>query len=206
MAYLELPHPFKSDFSLDEAILRRRSVRQFDDFPLTIQQLSNLLWAGSGITGCLPGAKLRAAPSAGATYPIEVYVLVNGITGISNGIYHYLAKMHHIELRNHASAKDIVGFALRQKFILRASVTFILTAVPSRTIRRYGNRAFRYIHLEAGHIAQNIMLESVALGLVSVPVGAFDDDKLNKFLGFAKKEEIVVYLVSAGFSSEERKF
>lgn len=198
MNSLELPRPAENSFPLDEAILSRRSVRQFSGKPVTMQQLSNLLWAAAGVTGRLAGVDLKTAPSAGATYPIEIYLLVNGITDLSNGIYHYLPDTHYIQQKSPATANDIVGFALRQRFILRANVTFILTAVPSRTALRYGERAVRYIYLEAGHIAQNIMLESVALGLGSVPVGAFDDDRLNEFLGFTETEKMVVYLVSAG--------
>lgn len=198
MSLIELPQPIKSNFSLDKAILQRRSVRQFNVEPLTIQQLSNLLWTASGVTGYLPEASLRTAPSAGATYPIEVYALINNVIGLDSGVYHYLADTHHLKLIKYTTATSIVNSVLRQRFILRAGITFILTAMPSRTIRRYGNRAWRYIYMEAGHIAQNIMLESVALGLSSVPVGAFDDEKINEYLGFIGTEQVAVYLVSVG--------
>lgn len=200
---VKLPEPLKYDFSLDEALSRRRSIRQFSDKPVNLQQVSNILWAAAGITDRLAGTMLRTAPSAGATYPMEFRVIANNVDELEQGLYHYRVDEHFlVELELGEVAKNMVEFARTQTFITRAPLTIVLSAIPSRTSQRYGQRATRYIFTEAGHIAQNIMLESVSLDLVSVPIGAFNDDKLNQFFGFDGKEEAVVYLVSIGYKSK----
>lgn len=186
---ITLPAPQFDGKPLEECIARRRSIRNFKNADLTEQQIANLLWAAQGITDSTRG--LRAAPSAGATYPLEVFVAKN------DGLFRYLPKTH--QLRREKSTdlrKEIGRAALDQEFIADAGVVIVIAAVPERTARRYGERAEQYIACEVGHCAQNIHLAAVALGLGSVPVGAFDEKKLHAALGLTGEEPM--YVVPVG--------
>ncbi|UCF70095.1 MAG: SagB/ThcOx family dehydrogenase [candidate division WOR-3 bacterium] len=187
---VNLPAPDFTDASIEGCIQKRRSVRGYRDKELTLGQMSNILWAAQGITEQTRG--FRAVPSAGATYPLEIFVAKK------DGLYRYLPGSH--TLKREAGKdlrKDIARAALGQGFISEAGMVVLITAVFERTALRYGDRAVRYVHIEAGHCAQNIHLEAVALGLGSVPVGAFRDGELIKLLQL--KQEEPLYIIPVGY-------
>ncbi len=174
--------------SLEEAIRKRRSVRDYSDEPLTLEELARLLFYGLGVTGS-PGYK-RAAPTAGGLTPIELYPVVNNVADLERGLYHYDALAHHLHpLRQGDLRREIAKACLEQDFLANAAVVLVLTAVHRRTAWKYGERAYRYVLLDAGHAAENIQLEATALGLGSCPIGAFFDDELNRLLGLEAEEE-----------------
>jgi len=193
---MKLPKPnLKGTVSVEEAIARRRSIRRFKKRPLTIKQISQLLWACQGITD--PINKLRAAPSAGATYPFETYVVVGDVEGLEDGVYHYEPETHSITLVRSGDLRRLLAIAcLRQMFIEEAPATIVLAAVFERTKRYYGERAYRYISMEAGHIGENLHLQCVAMGLGTVMVGAFYDNDVKTVLGI---DEHPLYVMPVGY-------
>lgn len=187
---IRLPEPrLDGARSLETVLAHRRSVRQFLSDALSLEQLSQLLWSGQGMTS---RDGLRAAPSAGALYPLELYVAT------AEGLDHYVVGEHALDRRSNRDLRDAIRrAALDQECITSAPAVFVLAAVYSRTEREYGERARRYVHMDAGHAAQNLLLQAEALGLAGVPVAAFDDDELHGILGL-KREESPVYLVPVG--------
>ena len=190
---IKLPSPqLKSKVSLEETILRRRSVRRYRREPLDLPQLSQILWSAQGITGT---RGFRAAPSAGATYPLEIFVVVGKqgvIAGeakqapaeLQAGIYHYEAASHSLILHKPADLRpDLARATLDQEFIIDAPVHIVICALYHRTSYRYGRRGERYVHIEVGHVGENIHLQVVALGLATVEVGAFHDEEVRTVLG-----------------------
>lgn len=191
-----LPEPVSTGKSLEECLAQRRSTRSFTDDTLTHEQISTLLWAAQGITDTTRG--FRTAPSAGATFPLETYVVTD------KGIFLYDPGRHHVTLIKAGDERASLAKACWNQACVRgAPVSIVLCAVPERTSGRYGERAMRYIYMEAGHVAQNIHLEAVALGLGSVPVGAFDDDALARLLDLneAEQKTIPLYVISIGVPS-----
>ena len=188
---LPLPPPLgEGAISVEEALARRRSQRAFKPGPLTSVELGQLLFAAQGMTD--PGTGRRAAPSAGATYPLETYV----VTG--DGLFRYLVRGHALQcLRKGDHRAQLAAAALDQECLRDAAAVVVFTAVPERTTRRYGERGIRYIHMEVGHAAENLHLQAVALGLGSVPVGAFDDEEVAAVLGIAAPA-VPLYLVAVG--------
>jgi len=186
---IKLPLPQFTNASLEECIQKRRSIRSFKDKELTEQEISNILWSAQGITDSING--FRAVPSAGATYPLEIFVAKK------DGVFRYIPSGHKLKKELDGDLRrEIARAALNQNFIANAGIVIIITAVIERTSWRYGERAIRYINNEVGHCAQNIHLEAVALGLGSVPVGAFDDGALKKILKL--KEEEPLYIIPVG--------
>ena len=198
---LKLPEPsYKSPVSIEEAILVRRSIREYADKPLTLKQLSQILWAAQGITERRWG--FRAAPSAGATYPLEVYVVVKGggVEDLDPGIYHYLPASHEIELVKPGDySRDLMRAALGQEWVLEAAVNLVINAVYERTTRRYGERGYRYVYMEVGHVGQNIYLQCVSLGLACVVIGAFYDDEVKRIVGGIGEP---LYIIPVGVKKE----
>ena len=180
----------KGTLSVEEALAKRRSVRAFLDDTLTLEQLSQILWAAGGITEA--GRGLRAAPSAGGTYPLEIYLSTPG------GVFHYVPAKHVLADMKKEDIRAGLGLAaLAQPWITTAPAIVILAAVPERTMHRYGERGRMYIHMEAGHVAQSIHLQAVAIGLGSVPVGAFNEAEVAKLIGLPPGET-PVYLIAVG--------
>jgi len=181
---IKLPPPqLKGKMSLEEAIAKRRSIRKYRSESLTLSQLSQILWSAQGITGA---GRLRAAPSAGATYPLELFVFVGrqAIEGLQAGIYHYDVDSHSLVLHWPGDLREeLARAALDQGFIAKAPVDIIICALYSRTSYTYGRRGERYVHMEVGHVGENIHLQAVALSLATVEVGAFDDEEVRKVLG-----------------------
>ena len=196
-AIINLPSPrLKGEVSLEETILKRRSVRRYRREPLDLCQLSQILWSAQGITG---SRKFRAAPSAGATYPLEVFVVVGkqGVIAdeskqppqeLQAGIYHYDAHSHALSLGKAADLRpDLARATLDQEFTIDAPVAIVICALYHRTSYRYGNRGERYVHMEVGHVGENIHLQAVALGLATVEVGAFRDEEVREVLGLEEQ-------------------
>jgi len=181
---LKLPEPsYKSPVSIEEALLLRRSIREYEDKPLTLQQVSQLLWAAQGIT--LPTYGFRTAPSAGATYPLEVYVAVKegGVKELQAGIYHYLPRSHELELVKLGDySMELMRAALDQEWVRDAAINLVINAVYERTTRRYGDRGMRYVHMEVGHVGQNVYLQCISLGLACVVIGAFYDEEVKRII------------------------
>lgn len=195
----QLPVPDFQGMAVEEAIKKRRSIRSYSGKPMNMAELSGLLFSAQGITGEIHGQKLRTAPSAGALYPMELYVFVHNVSGLSQGLYHYNPLEHSlIVIKKGDLREDISKAGLGQKALKEANVVIALTAVPGRTTRKYGNRGFRYIYIEAGHIAQNMALEAVSSGLGAATIGAFLDNELNRLIGIDGKKGISLYLFTAG--------
>ncbi len=196
---VRLPEPDLQGMALEQAIRSRRSIRAYSADSLQLVELSQLLFAAQGITGRRGEKFLRAAPSAGATYPLETYVFVSRVSNLKQGLYHYVPDQHALEIVRTGDYTEKLGAAcLGQSMPREAAVTIVLTAVPERTTAVYGERGMRYIHMEAGHVSQNICLEATSLGLGAVPVGAFYDQELNDLLGIDGKREISLYVNCIG--------
>ena len=194
-----LPEPALRGLSLEEAIAARRSVRSYSEDSLSMAELSQILFAAQGVTARRGDYGLRSAPSAGGTYPIEVYALADRIEGLAPGIYHYEPEGHALELVKAGShGKSLARVCLGQSMPEEAALSVVLTAVPERTTLRYGERGIRYVHMEAGHVSQNICLECASLGLGAVPIGAFDDGQLDRLIGIDGGQEISLYVNSIG--------
>lgn len=189
----KLPTPNKKGrMSVEEAILRRRSVREYADKPLSLEQLSQLLWAAQGTTH--PYSGLRSAPSAGALYPLEVYAVVRegGVTGLDAGIYHYSVSEHDLTLvKKGESSSQLQKAAHDQDAVAHAAVNLVTTAILRRTTVKYGDRGVQYAFQESGHVAENVFLQAQSLGLASVMIGAFDDDAVRTVLGVGADERPV---------------
>ncbi len=195
----ELPPFEKSTMSFLETLTRRKSIRRFSDKALTLSQMSYVLWASTGIQRKEHGYEFRTAPSAGALYPVETYAVVNRVEDLPMGVYHYNVRDHLLEeLAQGDYRREITNAALEQDMCFECAVVFVWTAIFNRSKWKYRQRAYRYIYLDAGHIAQNLALASVSLGLGSCQVGALFDDEVNRILGIDGAEESVVYMSVVG--------
>jgi len=173
--------------SLESALRRRRSVREFRDQALTVAEVAQLLWATQGITD--PAGK-RTAPSAGALYPLEVYLVAGKVEDLGAGIYSYRPAGHDLTRLVEGDRRGkLAAAALAQDWVAEAPATIVIAAVYERAARKYRQRAERYVHLEAGHAAQNLHLQATALALGAVVVGAFDDAEVKRVLGLAQDQE-----------------
>ena len=206
-AKIKLPGvKFGKAVNLWEIILRRRSVRNYSpNSPLSLDILSVLLWATQGITADEGDYQFRSAPSAGGLYPIETYLLARAVEGLEQGIYHFRPRIFDLELlRTGDFSRTLAQAALGQSMIADAQVTFIWTALVERSKWKYGQRAYRYIYLDAGHIAQNLYLAGTAAGMGVCGIGAFFDDRVNAVIGADGAEETALYLASAGWPAKGR--
>jgi len=194
-----LPPPSqKGDISLEEAITRRRSIRDFTPKLISQLQLSQILWAAQGITNT-PG-KYRTVPSAGATYPLEIFVVCGQscIEEIDDGIYHYNINNHSLTLHHKGDTRlELAKAALNQEFIYQAPIDIVICALYQRTLLGYGSRGERYVLMEVGHAGQNIYLQATALGLATVAIGAFNDEQVRKVLRLDKQYK-PLYIMPVG--------
>jgi SagB-type dehydrogenase family enzyme len=183
-----LPAPrTRGTLSLEEALQRRRSVRAFATDGLSLAELAQLLWAAQGITSRSGG---RTAPSAGALYPLEVYVAVGEVAGLERGVYRYVPQGHRIELVATGDRRSaLAAAALGQRWFEEAPAVIVFTAVYERITGKYRERGVRYAQLEAGHAAENLLLEVTALGLGAAVVGAFEDGRVREVLGLPASVE-----------------
>jgi len=193
---IDLPEPLlDGNISLESVLSRRRSVREYKKEPLSIEQMSQLLWAAQGITG---SGNRKTAPSAGALYPLEVLVSADNVTGLESGIYRYSPVDHKLILIVEGLFNSQLSDAgLSQSAIADAPVCIIITAVFDRITGRYGDRGINYAYVEAGHVCQNVLLQAVALDLGAVPIGAFTDKDMSELLKLDKKET-PIYIIPVG--------
>jgi SagB-type dehydrogenase family enzyme len=182
-----------------DTLQRRRSTRAFSSQPLIKLDLGYLLWASTGIQRIEHGYEFRNAPSAGALYPIETYIGVNNVQDVDRGIYHYNINDHSLEeIKTGNFGNAIAHAALDQTICAIAPVVFIWTAMFNRSKWKYAQRAYRYVYLDAGHIAQNLALAATSITCGSCQVGAFFDDEINSILDLDGEDESVIYLTVAG--------
>jgi len=193
---IKLPAPrYESKTSLEKALRERRSVREFKKETLTLSEISQLLWSAQGITA---SGGLRTAPSAGALYPLEVYIIVGNVTNMKSGIYKYIPESHElVKVIEGDKRSEMSKAALHQSPITDAPAVIVFSAVYERTSGKYGERGIRYVQMEAGHAAQNILLQAVSLNLGAVVMGAFEDDKVERAMDM-KPDEKLLYVIPVG--------
>ena len=190
-----LPPRLDGPVSLEKTLKLRRSVRRFSAEPLQLNDIAQVLWAAQGITGT--GGR-RTSPSAGALYPLEIYLVSGQVSEIEAGIYRYRPGSHNLaRVTSGDMRKKLSQASLRQNAIAKAPATIAIFAVFERTSVKYGDRGGRYVHLEAGHAAQNICLQAVALNLGSVVIGAFHDREVKRVIGSEVSEQ-PLYLIPIG--------
>lgn len=194
---ITLPEPrYDSDVSIEQSLLKRRSTRSYTGEPVTLQELSQLLWAAQGITDS--GRGFRTAPSAGALYPLEVYVVAGDVQNLVSGIYKYEPDEHELaRLIDGDKRSELADVALAQPCVKEGALAIVFTAVYERTTVKYGERGIRYVHIEVGHAAQNVCLQAVAMGLGIVPVGAFHDEPVARLLNLPDNEQ-PLYIIPVG--------
>lgn len=170
-----------SDVSLEETLLHRRSIRDYTEEALSLAEVSQLLWAAQGITEAWGG---RTAPSAGALYPLEVYLVVGDVEGLTPGVYQYRPDGHElVKVKDGDVRGELAEAALGQDSVRNGAIDIVIAAVYERTTVKYGERGIRYVHMEAGHAAQNVYLQANALDLGTVTIGAFYDDSVRDIVG-----------------------
>ena len=179
---IPLPGPVTTgEASLESLLQQRRSVREYRDAALDLPAIGQLLWAAQGITD---PRGLRTAPSAGALYPLELYVVAGNIEGLTPGVYHYHPDRHQLQQTLPGDQRDLLARAAHgQSWVRTAAAVIVITAVYERTTGKYADRGIRYVHMEVGHAAQNLFLQAEALDLATVVVGAFEDDAVAALLG-----------------------
>ena len=197
----DLPDPIRdSEFTLEEAFRQRRSVREYTDEYVSLSCLSQILWATQGISDAQRG--FRTVPSAGALYPLNVRVISSRVEDLPVGVYLYDPESHRLILIDDEDrTQEVYEAALSQNPVKQAAFNIIIAADYDITATRYGGRAERYVHLEAGHAGQNLSLQAVACGLATVPIGAFDDDRLGELSGLSE-DETPLYLFPVGHPAE----
>lgn len=193
---IELPEPrLKSDTSVEEALFKRRSVREYSNVALSLEEVSQLLWAAQGITADSGG---RTAPSAGGLYPLEVYLEVGNVGSLNRGVYKYRPEGHELfKIKNEDVRGRLTEAALGQAWVRDSAINIVIATVYEITTVKYGERGIRYVHMEAGHTAQNVYLQATALNLGTVTVGAFHDDQVKNILGMSA-DEVPLYVIPVG--------
>jgi len=193
---IKLPEPrHDSDVSIEQSLLERRSVRDYSGQPLTLQEISQLLWAAQGLTD--PGG-FRTAPSAGGLYPLELYIVAGDVEGLAAGVYRYQPEGHQlVKTLDGDKRAELAEAALGQEWVEEGAVSIVFTAVYERTTGKYGDRGVRYVHMEAGHAAQNLCLQATALELGAVTIGAFYDDQISRLLNLPADER-PLYVIPVG--------
>jgi SagB-type dehydrogenase family enzyme len=193
---VQLPKPeLDSSVSLERCLFGRRSIRNFIPHPLSIAAVSQLLWAAQGITS---PEGFRTAPSAGALYPLSVYAVAGSVENLDPGVYRYNPGKHRLTRTiNSDRRRELTRAALGQQSIYSAPVSLVIAAVYEKTTRKYGQRGIRYVHMDAGHAAQNVCLQAYSLKLGTVPVGAFDDREVALILQL-DPDEVPLYILPIG--------
>jgi SagB-type dehydrogenase family enzyme len=193
---IKLPQPkYDGVVSVEKALRERRSVREFGKNAIMLSDLTQLLWAAQGFTG---SGGLRAAPSAGALYPLEVHVVAGNISGLEAGIYLYKPELHELLTITEGDKRtELCRAAFGQSAVKNGAVSLVISAVYERTTVKYGERGIRYAHMEAGHAAENVYLQAVSLNLGTVTIGAFDDNAVKKVVKLTKREQ-PLYIMPIG--------
>jgi SagB-type dehydrogenase family enzyme len=177
---------------LNPILQQRRTHRTFARQSLSLAQVAQLLWAAQGVNA---REGYRTAPSAGALYPLELHLVAGQVEGLPVASYRYDAVRHQLQREKTGDLRQAIAVAaLHQDWIEQAPAIVVISAINTRTTRKYASRGIRYIHMEVGHASQNLLLQAVALGLVAATVGAFDDEHLGRLLGLADEERPLVIL------------
>lgn len=194
---IHLPEPrYQSETSIEEALAQRRSIRTYSGEKVTLEEVSQLLWAAQGITD--PAGRKRTAPSAGALYPLELYLVVGAVEGLEPGVYHYVPEGHELnKVRAGDLRAELAAAALGQESVKNAALDIVFAAVYARTTAKYKERGIRYVHIEVGHAAQNVCLQAVALNLGTVTIGAFDDAEVKHLMQLDEAED-PLYIMPVG--------
>ncbi|HHX86946.1 MAG TPA: SagB/ThcOx family dehydrogenase [Firmicutes bacterium] len=184
MSKVILPEPvFKGRVSVEEAIYNRISRRSFKAGRLNLAQVGQLLWAAGGLGVGGDAGVSRSAPSAGATYPVELYLVAGEVEELGPGCYYYDYREHRLKLMQKGDLRaQLAEASLGQQMVARAPMSMIMSACYERTSRRYGDRGYRYVFMEIGYLSQNVYLQAEALNLSTVAVGAFDDERVKQIL------------------------
>ncbi|MFQ5729991.1 MAG: SagB/ThcOx family dehydrogenase [Waddliaceae bacterium] len=170
----------KSETSIEQALHQRRSIRDYRNIPLTLKEAAQILWAAQGVTDAMG---LRTAPSAGALYPLECHLVSGNVENLPPAVYHYNAQLQELmQISEGDKREEISRAALHQMWIKEAAAVIVLSAVFERITSKYGERGIRYAHMEVGHAAQNICLQSISLGMGTVVVGAFEDEEVQRII------------------------
>lgn len=191
--------PVSSEAALDDVVQQRESVRSFTDRPMSLGQLSRILLTACGLTHRRFGIDMRAAPSGGALYPVELYVVAHSVEGLGSGLYHYQVSDSSLELIREGEFDQAMYEACNsQECIGRSPLTLVMTSRFDRSTQKYADRGYRYVYVECGAICQNIYLQATALNLGTVAVGAFNDEALNDFLGIDGLQEGALLVMPVG--------
>jgi SagB-type dehydrogenase family enzyme len=193
---INLPEPiFDDEIKFWDIIKNRKSSRNFRNEPITLEQLSSLLFGMTGLTRFFPQFAFRTVPSAGGLYPIEVYPIINNVLKLNRGIYHYNISKHSLELLQDGDFRtEIARACLDQKMAYNSAVNFVWTALIERSKWKYLQRCYRYIYMDAGHIGQNFYLIAEALNLGACTIGAIFDDEINELLEIDGQNETAIYV------------
>jgi SagB-type dehydrogenase family enzyme len=185
---IQLPRPrLKSGYSFEKVLGERRSVREYSSEELTLANVSQLLWSAQGVTS---PEGWRTAPSAGAAFPLELYLAAGKVNGLAQGLYRYRANQHKlIQIGNKDLRADLAGAAPGQEWMKGSAIIIVIAAVYDRATRKYGQRGIRYAHMEVGHAAQNVYLQAASLNLGTALVGAFDDKRVKEVLKLPSDEQ-----------------
>ncbi|MBN2111242.1 MAG: SagB/ThcOx family dehydrogenase [Methanosarcinaceae archaeon] len=200
----DLPQPAEvrvDDIGLRRAIEKRKSIRNYSSEPLSVEELSYLLWCTQGVKEVVRDvATFRTVPSAGARHALETYILANNVQGLEKGLYRFLPIEHRLAQTDMGKdiADRICHACLDQPFVKSSAATFIWTAVPYRMAWRYGQRGYRYLHLDAGHVCQNLYLSAESVGCGVCAIAAFLDEAINPALGLDGESEFVIYVATVG--------
>jgi len=196
---VSLPKPSAGSITLEQAIQSRKSTRFYSEKSVTLGQLSRLLLSADGITHSYGKYAMRSAPSGGALYPVDIYVVAGNVDSLQAGLYHFQISDSSLELVKEGDLrKNLCRAAHEQDMVEGAQLNFILTARWDRSTKKYADRGYRYTYMEVGAICENIYLQAAALGLGTVAVGAYDDDAVNKLLGVDGKDESSVLIMPIG--------
>ena len=198
---MKLPMPiYDSLTSVEKALLKRRSVRDYTGEPLQVSEISQLLWAAQGITA---QGFFRTAPSAGALYPLELYIVAGNVSGITSGIYKYIPLEHGlVRIAGGDKRSSLSNAALGQSCVRNCSAAIVISAVYERVTGKYGERGIQYVHMEAGHAAQNVYLQAVSLQLGTVVVGAFRDNEVKNVIRM-NDDEKPLYIMPVGHKASQ---
>ncbi|MBD3403770.1 SagB/ThcOx family dehydrogenase [candidate division GN15 bacterium] len=195
----DLPVPVGGDLTVSEAINERRSIRSYADSPLDLEDLARLLLSANGLTGTRGGTAHRAAPSAGALYPIELYVIAQNVKNLPTGVYHFQPKDSSLaQVREGVSKEDVLQAGNQQRWVGAAPATFVITARFNRVTVKYSDRGYRYAYMECGMVSENIYLQAASSDLATVAVGAFNDDLMNELLGIDGEDEATLLVMPVG--------
>lgn len=201
---IDLPEPEKirvRNVNLRDVIEKRRSIRQYSQKPLSLEELSYLLWCTQGVKEVIQGsATLRTVPSAGARHPFETYLLISNVEGLQRGLYRFLAIEHKLLQLNtkRDMAHKVTEACFGQEFVEESAATFIWTALVYRMTWRYGERGYRYLYLDAGHICQNLYLSAESIDGGVCAIGAFSDDDMNRLVNVDGENQFVLYIAAVG--------